>query len=389
MRRGAARALGPRRRRAARDRLRPRRRARRASSSSTPPESAAAAFQTSAFSLKALADRDAAADEGRRERRRHGLRRPGRVAGLRLDGRREGRARGGLALPGARPRAARHARQPRLGRARSGRSPPRGIPGFEQSRGMWSEQAPLGWDPEDPAPVAAAVCFLLSRPRRGDHAARSSTSTAASTRWAGARRVDRDRRGGRAVSRRVVLLTGATGFLGMEVLVRLLERPDTEVRALVRADDREGARRASTTCWRRCGTTRRPTASACARCPASSTSPGLGSRPASARRWPPSVDAVLHCAASVSFALPLDEARAINVDGTRRGARPRPRGAPASSASCTSRPRTWPACAAARFRERRARRRPALPQHLRADQVGGRAARARDAGDLAPCVVRP
>ena len=38
-----------------------------------------------------------------------------------------------------------------------------------------------------------------------------------------------------------VLLTGATGFLGMEVLVRLLEQPDTEIVALVRARDREAA----------------------------------------------------------------------------------------------------------------------------------------------------
>ena len=28
-------------------------------------------------------------------------------------------------------------------------------------------QAPLGWDPEDPAPVAEAVCFLLSDLARG------------------------------------------------------------------------------------------------------------------------------------------------------------------------------------------------------------------------------
>ena len=27
---------------------------------------------------------------------------------------------------------------------------------------MWGRQAPLGWDSEDPAPVADAVCFLLS-----------------------------------------------------------------------------------------------------------------------------------------------------------------------------------------------------------------------------------
>jgi enoyl ACP reductase len=38
----------------------------------------------------------------------------------------------------------------------------RGIPGFEQLADLWRAQAPLGWDIEDPAPVASAICFLLS-----------------------------------------------------------------------------------------------------------------------------------------------------------------------------------------------------------------------------------
>jgi enoyl ACP reductase len=37
-----------------------------------------------------------------------------------------------------------------------------GIPGFEQLAGLWEKQAPLRWDPTDPAPVADAVLFLLS-----------------------------------------------------------------------------------------------------------------------------------------------------------------------------------------------------------------------------------
>ncbi len=37
-----------------------------------------------------------------------------------------------------------------------------GIPGSEQLAGLWEKQAPLGWDPTDPAPVADAVLFLLS-----------------------------------------------------------------------------------------------------------------------------------------------------------------------------------------------------------------------------------
>lgn len=38
----------------------------------------------------------------------------------------------------------------------------RGIPGFDTLAERWAEQAPLGWDTNDPAPVADTVCFLLS-----------------------------------------------------------------------------------------------------------------------------------------------------------------------------------------------------------------------------------
>jgi enoyl ACP reductase len=38
----------------------------------------------------------------------------------------------------------------------------RGIPGFEGLAELWRSQAPLGWDVEDPAPVASTICFLLS-----------------------------------------------------------------------------------------------------------------------------------------------------------------------------------------------------------------------------------
>src|ERR671925_119613 len=42
-----------------------------------------------------------------------------------------------------------------------------GIPGFDGLAGLWSEQAPLGWDTNDPTPVADAVCFLFSDWARG------------------------------------------------------------------------------------------------------------------------------------------------------------------------------------------------------------------------------
>ncbi|MGO9790258.1 MAG: enoyl-ACP reductase FabI [Solirubrobacteraceae bacterium] len=38
----------------------------------------------------------------------------------------------------------------------------RGIPGFQQLADAWRLQAPLGWDISDCTPVADAVCFLLS-----------------------------------------------------------------------------------------------------------------------------------------------------------------------------------------------------------------------------------
>jgi meromycolic acid enoyl-[acyl-carrier protein] reductase len=38
----------------------------------------------------------------------------------------------------------------------------RGIPGFRDLVDLWEAQAPLGWDPEDREPVARTVCWLLS-----------------------------------------------------------------------------------------------------------------------------------------------------------------------------------------------------------------------------------
>jgi enoyl ACP reductase len=42
-----------------------------------------------------------------------------------------------------------------------------GIPGFDELASLWRDSAPLGWDPADAGPVAAAVCFLLSAQARG------------------------------------------------------------------------------------------------------------------------------------------------------------------------------------------------------------------------------
>jgi enoyl ACP reductase len=43
----------------------------------------------------------------------------------------------------------------------------RGIPGFEQLSTLWQQQAPLGWNIEDPSIVAGTIAFLFSDLSRG------------------------------------------------------------------------------------------------------------------------------------------------------------------------------------------------------------------------------
>ena len=114
-----------------------------------------------------------------------------------------------------------------------------------------------------------------------------------------------------------VFLTGATGFLGMEVLARLLEAGDREVIALVRAADDAAAEdrlHGVLAALYRDPSNHRERVRAVA---GDVTSPGLGLDPAVRGMLAEKVGAVLHCAASIAFDLPLDEARAINVEGTR------------------------------------------------------------------------
>jgi long-chain acyl-CoA synthetase len=116
-----------------------------------------------------------------------------------------------------------------------------------------------------------------------------------------------------------LLLTGATGFVGMEVLARYLERTDRHVAALVRApSEAEAAERLEAVLSDLFGRRARRYSGRVEAVPADLTSPGLGLEPARADELAASVTDVIHAAASVSFDLPLDEARAINVDGTRR-----------------------------------------------------------------------
>jgi thioester reductase-like protein len=115
-----------------------------------------------------------------------------------------------------------------------------------------------------------------------------------------------------------LFLTGSSGFLGMELLARYLERTDRTIYALIRARDQDEA-------------TERLRAAAhtvvgdpddyehrLVAVRGDVTSPGLGIEPRVLERLAEGVTDVVHSAASVSFSLPLDRARAINLEGTRR-----------------------------------------------------------------------
>ena len=114
-----------------------------------------------------------------------------------------------------------------------------------------------------------------------------------------------------------VLLTGATGFVGMSVLARLLERSQRRIVALVRATDRAGAQaRLRGVLGRLFGDDGAHVVRVEA-LPGDVTAPALGLSGATAASLAERIGAVVHCAASVSFSQPLEEARAINAEGTR------------------------------------------------------------------------
>jgi thioester reductase-like protein len=103
-----------------------------------------------------------------------------------------------------------------------------------------------------------------------------------------------------------VLLTGATGFVGRELLARYLENDDCHVHALVRArDDDEAAARL-------------PEHGRLSAVAADLERPGLGLDAERAEELAERVTSVVHCAASVSFSLALEESRRVNVKGTGR-----------------------------------------------------------------------
>jgi len=131
-----------------------------------PAESATAAFQTSAFSLKAVAVALAPLMSG-----------GGSIVGLDFDASVAwpvydwmGVAKAALESVSrylARDLGPQGIRVNLVSGGPLGTVAARGIPGFEQLAELWTHQAPLGWDVEDPSVVGGAVCFLLSDLARG------------------------------------------------------------------------------------------------------------------------------------------------------------------------------------------------------------------------------
>jgi thioester reductase-like protein len=115
-----------------------------------------------------------------------------------------------------------------------------------------------------------------------------------------------------------ILLTGATGFLGMDALARLIERDRDDVVVLVRASDDEAARARLDSVLARLYDEAPVGAARVSVLRGDLLEPGLGLSDTDRSRLVASVDRIVHCAASISFDLPLAEAREVNVRGVER-----------------------------------------------------------------------
>lgn len=113
-----------------------------------------------------------------------------------------------------------------------------------------------------------------------------------------------------------VLLTGGTGFLGMETLARLIDR-DERVLVLVRAEDDAGANERLSGVMARLYDEAPAAAARVQAVRGDLLADGLGLSARDRAHLLANVDRIVHCAASISFELPLADARAVNVGGVQ------------------------------------------------------------------------
>ena len=116
-----------------------------------------------------------------------------------------------------------------------------------------------------------------------------------------------------------VFLTGATGFVGMEVLVRYLERGSRPITCLVRAESDKAARqRLDRVLDELIANGAELFAHRVEAVAGEMTAPELGLAAQTRERLASEVTTIVHCAANVSFDQTLEDARRVNVEGTRR-----------------------------------------------------------------------
>jgi len=103
--------------------------------------------------------------------------------------------------------------------------------------------------------------------------------------------------------RRTILVTGGTGTLGRELVARFTAVNDTAVIVLVRGQANSGASPISAAVTRLRGDVR--------------AGASLGLAPSERAELASTVTDIVHCAAETTFNRPLDDARAVNVEGTK------------------------------------------------------------------------
>jgi thioester reductase-like protein len=104
----------------------------------------------------------------------------------------------------------------------------------------------------------------------------------------------------------------------MELLARYLERTDRHVYALVRPTEGADPDERMRAVMEELSGDPHAFSGRWTAVPGDVESPGLGIEPARRRELAAEIGDVVHSAASVSFSMPLEEARQINVEGTRR-----------------------------------------------------------------------
>ena len=120
------------------------------------------------------------------------------------------------------------------------------------------------------------------------------------------------------MSDRAVLITGGTGFLGGEVLARVLERTERPVFLLARAADADAAQTRAEDAVARLYGPAHPFGGRVTGVRGDLCADAMGLSAGDRARLVREVGAIAHCGAAVSFDMPEDEAMAINFEGSRR-----------------------------------------------------------------------